>query len=56
MSRKCSQHFHDLFNTVVLKGSVLGIVEHFYFKKEYYMRGASCMRYDAGSQRLHVVM
>ena len=40
VSRKFSQHFHDLFNTVVLKGSVLGIVEHFYFKKEYQMRGA----------------
>ena len=40
MCRKFSQHFHDLFNTVVLKGSVHGIVEHFYFKKEYQMRGA----------------
>ena len=37
MSRKFSQIFHD---TVILKGSVLGIVEHFYFKKEYQMRGA----------------
>ena len=40
VSRKFSQNFHDLFNTVILKGSVLGIVEHFYFKKEYQMRGA----------------
>ena len=40
VSRKFSQNFHDLFYTVVLKGSVLGIVEHFYFKKEYQMRGA----------------
>ena len=40
MSRKFSSNFHDLFNTVILKGSVLGVVEHFFWKKEYQMRGA----------------
>ena len=40
VSRKFSSNFHDLFNTVILKGSVLGVVEHFSWKKEYQMRGA----------------
>ena len=33
-------NFHDLFNTVGLKGSVLGVFEHFFWKKEYQMRRA----------------
>ena len=40
MSRKFSANFHDLFNTVLLKGSVLGVVEHFFWNKEYQMWGA----------------
>ena len=40
VSRKFSANFHDLFNNVLLKGSVLGIVEHFFWKKEYQMQGA----------------
>ena len=40
VSRKFSANFHDLFNTVLLKGSVLGVVEHFFWKKEYQARGA----------------
>ena len=40
VSRKFSANFHDFFNTVLLKGSVLGVVEHFFWKKEYQMRGA----------------
>ena len=40
VSRKFSANFHEFFNTVLLKGSVLGVVEHFFWKKEYQMRGA----------------
>ena len=40
VSRKFSSNFHDLFNTAILKGSVLGVVEHLFWKKEYQMRGA----------------
>ena len=40
MSRKFSQKFHDFFNTVIIKGKVLGTVSHHYFKKEYQARGA----------------
>ena len=35
VSRKFSQKFHDFFQTVVLKGEVLGPVAHHYYKKEY---------------------
>ena len=40
VSRKCSLKFHAIFNTVILKGQVLGKVEHYFFKKEYQTRGA----------------
>ena len=40
MSRKFSLKFHAMFNTVILKGQVLGKVEHYFFKKEYQTRGA----------------
>ena len=40
VSRKFSQKFHDFFNTVIIKGKVLGTVSHHYFKKEYQARGA----------------
>ena len=40
VSRKFSQKFHAFFKTVLLKGEVLGTVEHFYWKKEYQARGA----------------
>ena len=40
MSRKFSLKFHAFFKTVLLKGEVLGTVEHFYWKKEYQARGA----------------
>ena len=40
VSRKFSQKFHDFFNTVVLKGEVLGKVTHHFYKKEYQARGA----------------
>ena len=40
MSRKFSQKFHDFFQTVILKGQVLGPVAHHFFKKEYQARGA----------------
>ncbi|KAL5457558.1 hypothetical protein EMCRGX_G034829 [Ephydatia muelleri] len=40
VSQKFSANFHDLFNTVLLKGSVLGVVEHFFWKIEYQARGA----------------
>ena len=40
VSRKFSLKFHAFFNTVVVKGAVLGTVDHFYWKKEYQARGA----------------
>ena len=40
VSRKFSQKFHVFFNTVILKGSVLGTVTHYFYKKEYQARGA----------------
>ena len=42
VSRKFSSNFHDLLNTAIR--SVLGVVEHFFWKKEYQMR------------RLHIIM
>ena len=39
-SRNFSLKFHAFFPTVVLKGAVLGEVDHFYWKKEYQARGA----------------
>ena len=39
-SRKFSLKFHSMFNTVILKGQVLGKVDHYFFKKEYQTRGA----------------
>ena len=40
VSRKFSQKFHDFFQTVIIKGQVLGSVSHYFFKKEYQARGA----------------
>ena len=40
VSRQFSSKFHAFFNTVILKGEVLGTVDHFYWKKEYQARGA----------------
>ena len=40
VSRKFSFKFHAFFQKVILKGQVLGIVDHFYWKKEYQNRGA----------------
>ena len=40
VSRTFSQKFHAFFNTVILKGRVLGTVTHYFFKKEYQARGA----------------
>ena len=40
VSRKFSQKFHDFFQTVIIKGQVLGCVSHYFFKKEYQARGA----------------
>ncbi len=40
VSRKFSLKFHAFFRTVILKGEVLGKVDHFYWKKEYQARGA----------------
>ena len=40
VSRKFSLKFNAFFNTVICKASVLGEVEHFYWKKEYQARGA----------------
>ena len=40
VSRKFSLRFHAFFHTVLLKGAVLGQVDHFYWKKEYQARGS----------------
>ena len=40
VSRKFSLTFHALFNTGILKGKDLGQVDHYFFKKEYQVRGA----------------
>ena len=40
VSRTFSQKFHDFFQTVILKGDVLGCVNHYFYKKEYQARGA----------------
>ena len=40
VSRKFSLKYHAFFRKVILKGQVLGIVDHFYWKKEYQNHGA----------------
>ena len=40
VSRKFSQKFHSFFQTVLVKGQVLGAISHFFWKKEYQARGA----------------
>ena len=40
VSRKFSQKFRNFFNTVLIKGEVLGKVTHHFWKKEYQARGA----------------
>ena len=40
VSRKYSQKFHSFFQTVIVKGQVLGKVTHYFWKKEYQARGA----------------
>ena len=40
VSRQFSQEFHAMFQQVVMKGEVLGQVEHSNWKKEYQQRGA----------------
>ena len=40
VSRKFSLKFHAFFRTIIVKGGVLGKVDHFYWKKEYQARGA----------------
>ena len=40
VSRKFSQKFHSFFQTVIVKGEVLGKVTHYFWKKEYQARGA----------------
>ena len=40
VSRKFSQKFQDFFETVLIKGAVLGEVTHSFWKKEYQSRGA----------------
>ena len=40
MSRKFSQKFNNFFQTVILKGEVLGPVAHYFYKKEYQAWGA----------------
>ena len=40
VSRKFSLKFHAFFQKVIVRGCVLGDVDHFYWKKEYQARGA----------------
>ena len=40
VSRQFSSKFHAFFNTIIIKGEVLGTVDHSYWKKEYQTRGA----------------
>ena len=40
VSRQFSLKFHAFFRIVLLKGEVVGKVDHFYWKKEYQARGA----------------
>ena len=40
VSRQFSLKFHAFFHIVLLKGEVLGKVDHFYWKKEYQAHGA----------------
>ena len=40
VSRKFSLKFHAFFQKVIVRGGVLGEVDHFYWKKEYQARGA----------------
>ena len=40
VSRKFSQKFHSFFQTIIIKGQVLGKVTHFCWKKEYQSRRA----------------
>ena len=40
VSRKYSLKFHAFFREIIIKGRVLGVVDHFYWKKEYQNRGA----------------
>ena len=40
VSRQFSKRFHAFFQHVLVKGEVLGPVRHYYWKKEYQMRGA----------------
>ena len=40
VSRQFSQKFHAFFQQNLVKGQVLGFIDHFYWKKEYQARGA----------------
>ena len=40
MSRQFSSKFHAFCNTIIIKGEVLGTVDHFYWKKEYQTHAA----------------
>ena len=40
VSMQFSSKFHAFFNTIIIKGEVLGTIDHFYWKKEYQTRGA----------------
>ena len=49
VSRKFSANFHAFFQKVLIKGGVLGTIDHYYWKKEYQARGAptlSCTGVD----------
>ncbi len=39
VSHRFSQKFHSFFQTVIVKGQVLGKVTHYFWKKEYQARG-----------------
>ena len=41
VSRQFSNKFHAFFKNVLLKGNVLGVVSHYFWKKKYQNRGAT---------------
>ena len=58
VGRKFSLKFHAIFRTVLLKGAVLGEIDHYYWKKEYLpgLRCSSLPRARYGMLQLSVPM
>ena len=48
VSRQFSHKFHAFFQKVLIKGEVLGCVDHYFWKKEYQARGLPISTYFCG--------